>query len=244
MCDMGGLDNLIANTSYLQARKSGEEMQKELQKRRRNLILPKIEECTEVKQALVMDYDSICDQQPIGKSFFRDFLYTVPDYLLARDFTDEVASWDLAEDNVKDSLLEGIINMYLKKASNSYLKFISEDLSNKCQSAAKSDFEKVLQSARGETNAFLRGKPFQDFQTSPFFDKFVQWKAYERQPVTEKLFEDFRVLGKGGFGEVRSNSAYILLCYAKSSAVNDLQETTDIEHRLTFICTNLMHHLI
>ncbi|XP_066475844.1 rhodopsin kinase GRK7 [Tiliqua scincoides] len=202
MCDMGGLDNLIANTAYLQARKSGDADPKEMQKRRRTLALPKIEECAEVRQSIVVDYDSICEQQPIGKSFFRDFLYKVPEYLLARDFMDEVASWDVAEDNVKESLLEGMVNMYLKKSSNSYLKFISEDLANKCQSAAKSDFEKVLQSAREETNAFLRGKPFEDFQTSPFFDKFLQWKAFERQPVSEKLFEEFRVLGKGGFGEV------------------------------------------
>ncbi|KAJ6669329.1 hypothetical protein lerEdw1_008138 [Lerista edwardsae] len=202
MCDMGGLDNLIANTAYLQARKSGEADAKEMQKRRRTLALPKIEECAGIRQSLVVDYENICERQPIGKSFFKDFLYTVPQYLLARDFMDEVASFDLAEDDVKDSLLEGLGNMYLKKSSNSYLKFISEDLAKKCESASKNDFEKLVQSAREETNAFLRGKPFEDFQTSPFFDKFLQWKAFEQQPVSEKLFEDFRVLGKGGFGEV------------------------------------------
>lgn len=210
MCDMGGLDNLIANTAYLQARKSGDADAKEMQKRRRALVLPKIEECAAIKQSLVVDYNSICEQQPIGKSFFRDFLYTVPQYLLARDFMDEVASLDLAEDNVKDSLLEGIGNMYLNKNSNSYLKFFSEDLNKKCESASKNDLQKLVQLAREETTAFFKGKPFEDFQGSPFFDKFLQWKAFEQQPVSEKLFEDFRILGKGGFGEVRSNST---MCY-------------------------------
>ncbi|XP_042316269.1 rhodopsin kinase GRK7 [Sceloporus undulatus] len=202
MCDMGGLDNLIANTAYLQARKSGEVDAKEMQKRRRALELPKIEECTAIKQSITMDYDSICDQQPIGKSFFREFLETVPEYLLVREFLDEVTNWELAEDNIKSSLLEGMVNMYLKNVSNSYLKFLSADLSSKCQSVAKDDFEKVMESARDEAITYLKGKPFQDYQTTPFFDKFLQWKAYEKQPVTEKLFDEFRVLGKGGFGEV------------------------------------------
>ncbi|XP_053165158.1 rhodopsin kinase GRK7 isoform X2 [Hemicordylus capensis] len=202
MCDMGGLDNLIANTAYLQARKSGDVDAKEMQKRRKCLVLPKIEECAEIKQSLSTDYESICDQQPIGKYFFKEFLYTVPEYLLARDFLEEVSSWELAEDNVKESLLEGLVNMYLKTGCNSYLKYISADLANKCQSLAKGDFQNAIQLAKEETIAFLKGKPFEDFRTSPFYDKFVQWKAFERQPVNEKLFDDFRVLGKGGFGEV------------------------------------------
>ncbi|XP_028587016.1 rhodopsin kinase GRK7 isoform X1 [Podarcis muralis] len=202
MCDMGGLDNLIANTAYLEARKSGDVDAKEMQKRRRNLALPKIEECAEIKKSLTMDYESICEQQPIGKSFFREFLETVPEYLKAREFLDEVVAWELAEDHIKDSYLEGIVNMYLKNCSNSYLKFLSADLSSKCQAAGKDDFEKVTLSAREETNAYLKGKPFDDYQTSPFFDKFVQWKGFERQPINEKLFDEFRVLGKGGFGEV------------------------------------------
>ncbi|XP_020648236.3 rhodopsin kinase GRK7 [Pogona vitticeps] len=202
MCDMGGLDNLIANTAYLQARKSGDVDAKEMQKRRKALALPKIEECAAIKQSLTIDYETICVQQPIGKTFFKEFLETVPEYLLAREFLDEVSSWELAEENIKASLLEGIVNMYLKTASNSYLKFLSADLSNKCQSAAKDDFEKITQAAREETNTYLTGKPFQEFQTSPFFDKYLQWKCFEKQPVTEKQFDEFRVLGKGGFGEV------------------------------------------
>uniref|UniRef100_A0A8D2L4R8 G protein-coupled receptor kinase n=1 Tax=Varanus komodoensis TaxID=61221 RepID=A0A8D2L4R8_VARKO len=199
---MGGLDNLIANTAYLQARKSGDVDAKEMQKRRKTLALPKPEECTEVKKSIVLEYESICEQQPIGKRFFQEFLETVPEYLVAKEFLNEVYAWELAEDHIKSSLLEGIVNMYLKNGSNSYLKFLSADQSNKCQSAAKDEFEKVAGLAREETIAYLKEKPFTDFQASPFFDKFVQWKCYERQPITEKLFDEFRVLGKGGFGEV------------------------------------------
>ncbi|XP_042676342.1 rhodopsin kinase GRK7 isoform X2 [Centrocercus urophasianus] len=202
MCDMGGLDNLIANTAYLQARKSGEGDTKEMQKRRKSLSLPKIDQCGEVRQSIAADYESICEQQPIGKRFFRDFLETVPENLVARDFLDEVSNWELAEDNIKSSTMENIITNFLKTGSKNYLSFMSSDLVSKCQAATQKDYESVIQLARDETKLFLQGKPFQDFQTSPFYDKFLQWKVFEKQPVTEKYFYEFRVLGKGGFGEV------------------------------------------
>uniref|UniRef100_A0A4W5MJ77 G protein-coupled receptor kinase n=1 Tax=Hucho hucho TaxID=62062 RepID=A0A4W5MJ77_9TELE len=35
-----------------------------------------------------------------------------------------------------------------------------------------------------------------------YFDRFLQWKMIERQPVTKYIFRQYRMLGKGGFGEV------------------------------------------
>lgn len=159
MCDMGGLDNLIANTAYLQARKSGDVDAKDMQKRRKSINLPKVEECVEIKSSISLEYESICEQQPIGKTFFKDYLATVPEYQLAQEFLDEISAWELSEDSIKNSLLEGTFNIYLKNVSNTYLKFLSTDLSNKCQSASTNDFENLLQSAREETKVFLKGKP-------------------------------------------------------------------------------------
>lgn len=212
MCDMGGLDNLIANTAYLQARKSGDVDTKDMQKRRKSINLPKVEECVEIKSSICMDYESICEQQPIGKRFFKDYLATLPEYQLAQEFLDEIAVWELAEESIKNSLLEGMVNMYLKNVSNTYLKYLSTDLSNKCQSASANDFENILQLAREETKTFLKGKPFEGFQTSQFYEKFLQWKSYEKQSINDKFFEEFRVLGKGGFGEVRSSHLIYMLC--------------------------------
>nr|XP_056705304.1 rhodopsin kinase GRK7 [Euleptes europaea] len=202
MCDMGGLDNLIANTAYLQARKSGDADQKEMQKRRRSLALPKIEEFDELRNSIKVEFEHVCEKQPIGRMFFKEFLDSEAEYLLASEFYDEANNWELAEDKIKNSILEGLVNIYLKSNSNSYLKFLSPDLSKKCQAATKNDFENIMLLAIEETKAFLKGKPFEEFQESPFFEKFLQWKAFEKQPVSEKHFEEFRILGKGGFGEV------------------------------------------
>uniref|UniRef100_A0A674JY45 G protein-coupled receptor kinase n=1 Tax=Terrapene triunguis TaxID=2587831 RepID=A0A674JY45_9SAUR len=177
-------------------------LQRVRSQRRKSLSLPKPEQCTEARQALPAEYESICEQQPIGKRFFRDFLETMPEYLVAKDFLDEVSNWELAEDNAKSSIMQSLVTNFLKSGSKGYLAFMSSDLASKCQAATEKDYESIMQLAKEETKAFLWEKPFQDFQRTPFYDKFLQWKVFERQPVNEKYFYEFRVLGKGGFGEV------------------------------------------
>ncbi|XP_053316539.1 rhodopsin kinase GRK7 [Spea bombifrons] len=202
MCDMGGLDNLIANTAYLQARKSSEGDLRELQKRRRSLSLPPPDLCRkEIKEHVTPDYDSICVQQPIGRRLFRDFLASVPEYQEAQSFLDEVNEWELEVESTKEQVFKKLVNKRFKEESEGRLPFLSSDVSSRLQCAEGKEME-LIQLAKEETNAFLMGEPFQDFQNSAFYDRFLQWKAFERQPITHKYFYEFRVLGKGGFGEV------------------------------------------
>ncbi|XP_063963871.1 G protein-coupled receptor kinase 5-like [Lytechinus pictus] len=49
---------------------------------------------------------------------------------------------------------------------------------------------------------YLKGEPFKEYQDSMYYSRFLQWKWLERQPVTKNTFRQYRVLGKGGFGEV------------------------------------------
>uniref|UniRef100_A0A6Q2XDA3 G protein-coupled receptor kinase n=1 Tax=Esox lucius TaxID=8010 RepID=A0A6Q2XDA3_ESOLU len=49
---------------------------------------------------------------------------------------------------------------------------------------------------------YLSGAPFSSYQETMYFSRFLQWKWLERQPVTKNTFRHYRVLGKGGFGEV------------------------------------------
>ncbi|XP_075057714.1 rhodopsin kinase GRK7 isoform X1 [Mixophyes fleayi] len=203
MCDMGGLDNLIANTAYLQARKSSEGDLRELQKRRKSLTLPPTDICRrEIKESIPLDYQSICVDQPIGRQLFRDFLCTVPPYLLAQTFLEEVTDWELEEDAVKDQLLQKLVSKRFSEGSEDCLPFLSADLSKRFQQAQGNNVLPLIQLAKEEANAYLINSPFQDYLNSEFYDRFLQWKAFERQPITHKYFYEFRVLGKGGFGEV------------------------------------------
>lgn len=199
---MGGLDNLIANTAYLQARKSGEGDMKELQKRRKSLSLPSKDTCrNEIKESITLDYQSICVDQPVGRRLFRDYLATVPEYLLAQTFLEEISDWELEEDVNKDQLLQSFVSKRFKEAEGP-LPFLSADLFQKIPQAQLSALPPLILLAKEAVNNYLKEAPFQDYQNSIFYDRFLQWKAFEKQPITHKYFYEFRVLGKGGFGEV------------------------------------------
>lgn len=50
--------------------------------------------------------------------------------------------------------------------------------------------------------SLLSADPFREFTNSMYFHRYLQWKWLEGQPITYKTFRMYRVLGKGGFGEV------------------------------------------
>lgn len=208
MCDMGGLDNLVANTAYLKAQ-GGDD--KEMRKRRRSLSLPKPEQCTALRTAIEKDFTLLCERQPIGKKLFREFLSSTPEFKLAAEFLDELYDWDLAEGATKEKARQEIMKKYCKADSKSFLSFLTGEYAEKCKSVTDANFEEVMKTKVQEgVREFLKGKPFTEYQASPFFDKFLQWKEYEKQPVTEKYFYEFRTLGKGGFGEVSVKSLFII----------------------------------
>lgn len=208
MCDMGGLDNLVANTAYLKAQ-GGDD--KEMKKRRRSLSLPKADQCATVRSSIEKDFNSICERQPIGKKFFRDFLATKAEYKIAAEFLDDLYDWDLAEQAAKTKGRQNIMQNYCKADSKKFLNFLSGEAAEKCKGVTDANFEEVMKGkVQDGVREFLKGKPFTEFQTSPFFDKFLQWKEYEKQPISDKYFYEFRTLGKGGFGEV---STQMQLCH-------------------------------
>lgn len=43
---------------------------------------------------------------------------------------------------------------------------------------------------------YLAGTPFDEFKESMYFHRYLQWKWLEGQPVTQKTFRMYRVLGK------------------------------------------------
>ncbi|KAK6061955.1 hypothetical protein COOONC_00374 [Cooperia oncophora] len=50
--------------------------------------------------------------------------------------------------------------------------------------------------------AYLADEPFKQFLDSLLFYRYLQWKWLEKRPIDKHTFRLYRVLGKGGFGEV------------------------------------------
>ncbi|XP_046279463.1 G protein-coupled receptor kinase 4 isoform X2 [Marmota monax] len=80
---------------------------------------------------------------------------------------------------------------------------IPPDIVRHCRWSLKQNPSKdVFEECTRVVHNYLSKDPFEEYQESPYFSQFLQWKWLERQPVTKKTFRHYRVLGKGGFGEV------------------------------------------
>ncbi|XP_030370497.1 G protein-coupled receptor kinase 2 [Scaptodrosophila lebanonensis] len=89
--------------------------------------------------------------------------------------------------NNGDELVLDVLNDDLIAQVRNKLNSGGKDLFTQCETAVK---------------AFLAGEPFREFENSMYFHRYLQWKWLEAQPITYKTFRMYRVLGKGGFGEV------------------------------------------
>ncbi|XP_032833718.1 rhodopsin kinase GRK7-like [Petromyzon marinus] len=210
MCDMDCLDNLIANTAYLEARKSGDGGTRD--KARRSIVLPTLTQGRSLRKTIPdssVDYGSVCEAQPIGRHFFREFLDSQPQYSSVAAFADAATKFELAEDDGggggvgggRGAMLDEAL-AFLRRDSGERPAFVSESLAATAGSSDAAEREAAIALAKREMRTFLSGAPFRGFLGSAFYEKFLQWKVLERKPMTDKNFYEFRMLGKGGFGEV------------------------------------------
>ncbi|XP_044058794.1 rhodopsin kinase grk7-b [Siniperca chuatsi] len=201
MGDLVGLDNLVANTVYLKAQHVD---RNELRKQRLSLTLPKPNKSSALRVAVEKNYELLCERQPIGRKLFQQFLLTSnPQYVAAAEFLEELSDWRFAEDETREKAKQSILAKFCQPESRSFLTYLTGEAAEKCKELSDKNFDEVtMGQIREATRDFLRGKPFSEYLKSPLFYRFLQWKEYEKQKISDKYFYGFRTLGKGGFGEV------------------------------------------
>uniref|UniRef100_A0A3B4XHS7 G protein-coupled receptor kinase n=1 Tax=Seriola lalandi dorsalis TaxID=1841481 RepID=A0A3B4XHS7_SERLL len=144
------------------------------------LRFPHISQCTELGNSIERDYVCICEKQPIGRLLFRLYCETRPKLQRCIQLLDAMEDYEVTPDEKRKSRGDQIIKTFLSKQVTCGVV---------CLTRAVHDY--------------LSGAPFEDYQNSMYFDRFLQWKMLERlQPITKDTFRQYRVLGKGGFGEV------------------------------------------
>uniref|UniRef100_A0A4W4H5P8 G protein-coupled receptor kinase n=1 Tax=Electrophorus electricus TaxID=8005 RepID=A0A4W4H5P8_ELEEL len=139
------------------------------------LQFPHISLCEELRQSIEKDYSSLCERQPIGRMLFRQFCDTRPELRRCVKFLDAVAEYEVTPDEKRKECGQELLDKYLNP-------------------------EVLSLTIRAQINISLFIKFY--YLDSIFFNRFLQWKWLERQPVTKNTFRQYRVLGKGGFGEV------------------------------------------
>ncbi|XP_043103732.1 G protein-coupled receptor kinase 6-like [Puntigrus tetrazona] len=166
------------------------------------LRFPHISQCTELSKTIERDYFSLCDKQPIGRLLFRLYCETRPELQRCIQLLDAMEDYEVTPDEKRKSRGDEIIKKFLTKQSSECVD-IAEGLAESCRENLElSPCKEIFSDCRKALHDYLSGAPFADYQNSMYFDRFLQWKMLERQPITKDTFRQYRVLGKGGFGEV------------------------------------------
>ncbi|XP_016097003.1 G protein-coupled receptor kinase 4-like [Sinocyclocheilus grahami] len=149
------------------------------------------------------DYTSLCEKQPICRQLFRQFCDTQPKLRRCIEFLDAVAVYQLAPDEKRRDVALNILDTYFNNGSAAHLPEIAQDVVGECrQKLEQSPCKELFQECTRIVREYLSGEPFSAYQETMYFSRFLQWKWLERLPVTKNTFRHYRVLGKGGFGEV------------------------------------------
>ncbi|CAH8557925.1 unnamed protein product [Heterobilharzia americana] len=201
------LENIVANTVYIKAKKSGADRDKgRSRKWKAILAFPHISECLHLKKYLDLSYDCIVERQPIGKKLF--WLFCRSDNFLsdAVDFLDSINTYAVCIPSERR-----IVGLEI------YQRFLSDDSGKSFHQLGDLKSGEILRSLEAAEEypdkelfcvilrileSFLRNSPFLEFLNSVYFHRYLQWKWLEKTPVTKHTFRMYRVLGKGGFGEV------------------------------------------
>uniref|UniRef100_A0A8C6TGH3 G protein-coupled receptor kinase n=1 Tax=Neogobius melanostomus TaxID=47308 RepID=A0A8C6TGH3_9GOBI len=164
------------------------------------LQFPHISQCAELRQSIEKDYSSLCEKQPIGRLLFRQFCETRPELKRCVKFLDAVLDYEVAPDEKRKECGEELIEKFLNPKVRALFWEMSVSVCEDDHTGA--DGTQLDLGLPELIHGFLSMAPFADFLDSMFFNRFLQWKYLERQPVTKNTFRQYRVLGKGGFGEV------------------------------------------
>uniref|UniRef100_A0AAY5F296 G protein-coupled receptor kinase n=1 Tax=Electrophorus electricus TaxID=8005 RepID=A0AAY5F296_ELEEL len=184
------LENIVANTVLLKAREGGGGKRKGRSKKWREILrFPHISQCVELSSTIERDYFSLCERQPIGRLLFRLYCETRTELLRCIHLLDAMEDYEVTPDEKRRSQGDEIIKTFLTKHCPVYVA-LRYKTHRHCPVRCRA------------LHDHLSGAPFSDYQNSMYFDRFLQWKMLERQPVTKDTFRQYRVLGKGGFGEV------------------------------------------
>jgi len=86
--------------------------------------------------------------------------------------------------------------------NSKYIAILPDEVVEQVKENINSKSRDLFSACQAHVKSFLSGDPFKEFRMSMYFHRYLQWKNLERTPVTYKTFRMYRVLGKGGFGEV------------------------------------------
>ena len=204
--DLGSLTTVVANSAYISARGSFDGTANPAANRDKKyharLKLPHIKVCEGLVETLDLGFQSVCVEQPIGKRLFREFLESNNEYKGPSRLWKDVEEYNQAEDKDRAKKASKILSRYMEPDAKLFCPFLPENSITKVKEKHQDASDDLFNETLASVLDFLKEVPFTIFLESMYLKRFLQWKWLEMQPMDEDWFLDFRVLGKGGFGEV------------------------------------------
>uniref|UniRef100_A0A452GTK6 G protein-coupled receptor kinase n=1 Tax=Gopherus agassizii TaxID=38772 RepID=A0A452GTK6_9SAUR len=203
--DIGGLETVVANSAYVSARGStdaGAASVSRDRKMRARLQLPHITRCEHLRGRPDLDFPTVCLRQPIGKRLFQQFLEEQETFAPAGGLWKSVEAYAAAEESDRPRAAQETVNRFFDSAAETFCAFLEEAAVARVKEDARHGRADLFQEAEGQLLRHLEARAWPGFKETLFFSRFLQFKWLEGQSVSEEWFLDFRVLGKGGFGEV------------------------------------------
>lgn len=192
---------MVQNSALVRAREGGGSKGRSW-KWREMLRFPHISECRELAETIERDYYDLCVNQPIGKKLFHLYCMTRPELHNHMSFLEALETFETQTDEERKSSGLSIIKRFMQRQSNQFVPSLLRHEQNCIKSFELDPCEDVFHKCKQDLHEYLSQEPFTQYQFSMHFDRFLQWKTLERRPITKHAFREYRLLGKGGFGEV------------------------------------------
>lgn len=202
---MDSIQTVVANSAYISARGSmdGSAAAARDKKYFAKLALPHITVCEHLKDTLDLSFETMVEQ-PIGKKLIREFLDNTNEYKGCGKLWRDIEDYDLADEKDRPKKAGKILTRYMEADAKLFCPHLKEDIIKQVKENHEKGGEDLMKGALQCTKDFVKEAPFTFFSESMYMKRFWQWKWLEAQPTGEDWFMDFRVLGKGGFGEVHA----------------------------------------
>ncbi|CAB1327440.1 unnamed protein product [Coregonus sp. 'balchen'] len=208
--DMGSLTTVVANSAYISARGSFDGTANPAANRDKKyharLKLPHITVCEGLRETLDLGFQTACVEQPIGKRLFQEFLEANNDYKGPCRLWKDVEEYNQAEDQDRIKKASKMLSRYMEPSAKHFCPFLPENGITKVKEKHAEAGDDLFNETLASVLDFLKEVPYTFYLDSMHLKRFLQWKWLEMQPTGEDWFMDFRVLGKGGFGEVHATS--------------------------------------
>ncbi|CAB1441178.1 unnamed protein product [Pleuronectes platessa] len=204
--DIGGLTTVVANSAYISARGSVDGTANPASNRDRRyhsrLKLPHITVCEGLRETLDLGFQTVCVAQPIGKRLFQEFLDSNKEYKGPCRLWKDIEEYNMAGDEDRVQKASTMLSRYMEPGTKYFCPSLPENAITKVKEKHQEAGDDLFNETMDNVMHFLKEVPYTFFLESMYLKRFLQWKWLEMQPIGEDWFLDFRVLGKGGFGEV------------------------------------------